>query len=210
MKYLSLPHIDPIRPIFGKEPFGDKDWSFEFKYDGFRGLLYINNGRSRFISRQDKVLHQFDLLADAIAKKLALKMHNGIFDGEIVTKDATNRPIFSDVLHRKGMPIYVAFDLLWHNGEDLRSKTLSERRKILKQMLPKKSLLIEQSYSVGGNKGQRLYDLMCTNDLEGVVAKRHADPYGKRTKWYKIKNPTYSQAVGRKDFFNSIRKRVAR
>jgi ATP-dependent DNA ligase len=33
---------------------------------------------------------------------------------------------------------------------------------------------------------------MCANDLEGVVAKRLADPYDPRVRWLKVKNPDYS------------------
>ena len=45
-------------------------------------------------------------------------------------------------------------------------------------------------------------ELMCANDLEGIVAKRLDDPYNPRVTWLKIKNPTYSQAEGRGDLFN--------
>jgi hypothetical protein len=38
-------------------------------------------------------------------------------------------------------------------------------------------------------------------DLEGILAKRKAEPYGPRTAWYKIKNPTYTQAEGRRELF---------
>ena len=43
---------------------------------------------------------------------------------------------------------------------------------------------------------------MCANDLEGIVAKRLADPYGGRARWLKIKNPDYSQKEGRAELFN--------
>ena len=43
---------------------------------------------------------------------------------------------------------------------------------------------------------------MCTNDLEGIVAKRLADPYDARVRWLKIKNPDYSQKEGRAELFN--------
>jgi len=36
---------------------------------------------------------------------------------------------------------------------------------------------------------------------QGIVAKRRADPYGPETAWYKIKNPTYTQAEGRRELF---------
>ena len=48
------------------------------------------------------------------------------------------------------------------------------------------------------------------HDLEGIVAKRLADPYGGRVRWLKIKNPDYSQKEGRGDLFNGPRQRTAR
>jgi ATP-dependent DNA ligase len=53
--------------------------------------------------------------------------------------------------------------------------------------------------------GQRLYDLACQLDLEGIVAKRADSPYKEDTThtppWIKIKNPNYSQKEGRGDLF---------
>jgi ATP-dependent DNA ligase len=40
------------------------------------------------------------------------------------------------------------------------------------------------------------------HDIEGIVAKRKADPYEPRSRWIKIKNPRYSQAQGRGELFN--------
>jgi hypothetical protein len=50
---------------------------------------------------------------------------------------------------------------------------------------------------------------MCTNDLEGIVAKRLTDRYDTRARWLKIKNPDYSQKEGREDLFNGPRQRIA-
>jgi ATP-dependent DNA ligase len=46
---------------------------------------------------------------------------------------------------------------------------------------------------------------MRLHDLEGVVAKRLADPYAPRVRWLKIKNPDYTQKEGRGDLFNRRR-----
>jgi hypothetical protein len=43
---------------------------------------------------------------------------------------------------------------------------------------------------------------MRVNDLEGIVAKRLADPYDTRVRWLKIKNPDYSRKEGRAELFN--------
>jgi hypothetical protein len=38
--------------------------------------------------------------------------------------------------------------------------------------------------------GDESFDLMCAHDLEGIVAKRLADPYDPRVRWLKIKIPS--------------------
>jgi len=40
------------------------------------------------------------------------------------------------------------------------------------------------------------------DDLDGIVAKRLADPYAAGVRWLKIKNPDYTQQEGRSDLFN--------
>jgi ATP-dependent DNA ligase len=39
-----------------------------------------------------------------------------------------SRPQFYDLLRHTRAPTYVAFDLIWLNGDDLRPLSLSERR----------------------------------------------------------------------------------
>jgi ATP-dependent DNA ligase len=47
-------------------------------------------------------------------------------------------------------------------------------------------------------------------DLEGIVAKLAGAPYGTEpSSWIKVKNPTYSQAVGRRERFEGMRARQA-
>jgi ATP-dependent DNA ligase len=54
--------------------------------------------------------------------------------------------------------------------------------------------------------GRQFFDKACELDLEGIVAKRKAAAYRATEKaspyWVKIKNPRYSQAEGRAEFFN--------
>jgi hypothetical protein len=46
------------------------------------------------------------------------------------------------------------------------------------------------------------FELVAEMDLEGIVAKRLADPYAPgRTTWFKILNRGYSQKVGRSELF---------
>src|SRR5215813_5445811 len=94
------------------------------------------------------------------------------------------------------------------NGIDVGSLPLRERRKRLQAILPTKSPIISEALSVT-NRGHEFFELMCSNDLEGIVAKRLADSYDARVRWLKIKNPDYSQKEGRGDLFNGPRHRRA-
>jgi ATP-dependent DNA ligase len=55
--------------------------------------------------------------------------------------------------------------------------------------------------------GRALMAVVKEQDLEGIVATRKRDPYRRGVRWWKIKNRSYSQAVGRSDLFNGARAR---
>jgi ATP-dependent DNA ligase len=76
-----------------------------------------------------------------------------------------------------------------------------ERRRHLQAIMPEGSAVISAPVSVIG-RGHELFELMCAHDLEGIVAKRLQDPYSPRTRWLKIKNPSYSQNEGRRELFD--------
>jgi bifunctional non-homologous end joining protein LigD len=199
---MPLPRVQPVIPVSAKEPFDDLGWLFEFKYDGYRGLYYVEHGRGRFISRNGNVLKRFDGLSEQIDHEL--NIDDAILDGEVIADDETGRPQFYDLLRGTRTPSYVAFDLLWLGGADLRSLPLRERRRRLEGILPKGSQVISLALFVEG-KGRALFDLMREHDLEGIVAKRLDDPYDPRTKWLKIKNSDYSQKEGRGELLNRRR-----
>ena len=128
-------------------------------------------------------------------------MGDAIIDGEVIAADETGRPQFYDLLRDTRARAYVAFDLLWLNGVDLRALPLTERWRHLQNILQKGSAIICEALSVK-DRGRKLFELMCAHDLEGIVAKRLKDPYGPRARWVKIKNPDYSQNEGRRELFN--------
>jgi bifunctional non-homologous end joining protein LigD len=203
-----LPRIQPIAPTWRKEPFDHSDWLFDTKYDGFRAVCYVESGRCSFVSRRGTAFTRFDALCEQVASALCydvvseLGVDEAILDGEVIAADETGRAQFYDLLRCTRSPIYVAFDLLWFNGADLRSLPLRERRQRLRGILPPGSPSILEAVSVE-RRGRELFHLMCVHDLEGIVAKRLSDPYDPRVRWLKIKNPDYSQKEGRADLFNT-------
>jgi ATP-dependent DNA ligase len=46
-------------------------------------------------------------------------------DGEIVCLNDSGKPEFRDLLFRRGEPRFLAFDLLWCDGQDLRYAPLT-------------------------------------------------------------------------------------
>ena len=202
MPLLWPPRVQPIAPVWRKEPFDDPDWLFDLKYDGFRALCYLEQGRCRLISRNGNLMNRFAGLGDQIAA--SLDVGDAILDGEIIAADETGRPQFYDLVRDTRAPAYVAFDVIWLNGADLRLLPLTERRRHLQTILPKGSAIISEALSVTG-RGRKLFELMCTHDLEGIVAKRLHDPYDPRVRWLKIKNSAYTQQEGRADLFDRRR-----
>jgi bifunctional non-homologous end joining protein LigD len=134
-----------------------------------------------------------------LAKRL--RASDAILDGEVICVDETGRPIFIDLLRRKE-PCFVAFDLLWLNGEDLRPLPLIERKALLKRLLRRRSNnLIAEALSVEG-RGKALMAAVEEHDLEGIVAKRKGDPYHRGVHWWKIKEPGLFAGRGRHELFN--------
>ncbi len=197
-----LPRVNPIVPVLQAEPFDDSKWLFDLKYDGFRALCYLQEGRCRLISRNGNVMRRFAGLRDQIAA--SLDVGDAILDGEVIAADETGRSQFYELLRHRREPAYVAFDLLWLYGTDLRTLPLTERRRRLRGIMPKGSVIVSEGLSVTG-KGRKLFELARAHDLEGMVAKRLKDLYGPRVRWLKVKNPFYSQAEGRRELFDGAR-----
>jgi ATP-dependent DNA ligase len=82
------------------------------EYDGFRGLADTINGK--MLSKNRNHLRRFDALLSSLPGGC-------IFDGEIVVLDEAGRPRFNALMFRRRQPTYVAFDVLYTNGRDLRS-----------------------------------------------------------------------------------------
>ena len=137
--------IQPIAPVRGTEPFDDPKWLFDLKYDGFRALAYLEQGRCRLVSRNGNWMSRFEDLGERIAA--AFEVSDAILDGEIIAADATGRPLFYDLLRDTRAPAYVAFDLLWLDGADLRPLPLSERRRLLQTILPEGSAAVSEALS---------------------------------------------------------------
>jgi len=180
------------------------------KYDEFRSLAIIQNGRCQLISRNGHPFNSFDTLRKAL---VGPSEGQTVFDGEIVCLDKRGRPQFNDLLFHRGEPCFFAFDLLMSNGRDLRSERLTDRKHELRRLLSKAPASVSSRMVYVDHvehHGTALFQCVCEMDLEGIVAKHSDGPYiteRERTTWVKIKNRGYSQSVGREKLFDRERHR---
>lgn len=200
---MLLPRFQPLTLGRAPAPFSHPDYLFEIKWDGFRSLVRIEQGKCRLISRNGNEFKSFRSLNESLLSQLKVK--SAVFDGEIVCLNDGGKPEFRDLLHRKGEPRFVAFDLLWLDGQDLRYAPLIERKHKLRSITPKGSERLMYCDHIERD-GEDLFRLACKNDLEGIVAKRKFDPYiENQTSWLKIRNTNYSQWEGRQELFDRER-----
>jgi bifunctional non-homologous end joining protein LigD len=134
---------------------------------------------------------------------------SAILDGEIVRPGPDGRPLFYELMRRRGPFCFYAFDLLWLDGRELRDRPLLERKSLLRKLVPQRAQSVLYVEHVAN--GADLFRVICERDMEGVVAKQASAKYTpEATTWVKIKNRAlknraYSQAVGREDFFDRRR-----
>lgn len=187
------------------EPFDSDLFIFELKIDGFRALAHLESGQGRLISRSGNEFRGFAELADWLGKHL--NVDNAVIDGEIACVDDAGRPVFRDLLFRRRQCVFIAFDLLFLNGKDLRPLPLVERKAMLKKLLRRKRSRILYLDHVDGD-GRLLFEHVVKLDLEGIVCKEKNSPYKVTEKpsryWIKVKNRGYSQLEGREELFERV------
>lgn len=193
-----MPHyIQPMLATLTKEPFDHPDWVFEMKWDGYRAIAEIRNGKVALYSRNQI---SFDKKFTPVFDALRAFRLEAILDGEIVVVDDRGYPDFQKLQDyqksRTGHLVYYVFDLLYLQGRDLTGLPLLKRKALLKNILPA-SVHVKFSDHVAGD-GLTFFKVVRDAGLEGVMAKHAASMYhaGKRSsQWLKIKARLTQEAV---------------
>ena len=168
-------------------------WCHEIKFDGYRVQLRVEDGEARLRTR--KGLDWTDKF-EGIAKE-ASALPDVLIDGEIVALDHEGAPDFSTLQAalsdgNTDRLIFYAFDLLFADGEDLRSLPLRERKARLKQLLETRarrkagSIRYVEHFEAGSDA---IMDSARQLSLEGIVSKKLGSPYrsGRSENWTKAK-----------------------
>ena len=186
-----------IRPMLAtliKEPFNNRDWVFEVKWDGYRILAEINQGTVRLLSRSRQNYTQNYL---PVAEEFRKLRHDAIIDGELVLIDESGQPNFDELQRYNGtLPLlFYAFDLLWLDGKSLMDLSLIERKQKLKKILPPSEII---RYSDHFADGLALFEQMKKLEMEGIIAKKKESIYRPAVRsndWLKIQTARRQEFV---------------
>ncbi len=180
-----------------------EEWQAEYKWDGIRGQLIKRNTEIFIWSRgEELVTPQFPELVTALEHIPG----NFVLDGEILAVNDDEVLNFNELqkrLNRKTItpkmlreiPVKVfVYDILEFNDEDLREKPLSERRKILENLI--ETYPVEHIKISGSVPFKNWDDLIAIrensreNNSEGLMLKQKNSHYHsgrKKGDWWKWK-----------------------
>jgi len=203
--------LPPMLATLADGAFDDPAWLFEVKWDGYRVLAVVRDGRLKLWTRRrvDASAYLPDLVGDASW----IDAEAAIVDGEVVALDPEGRPSFGLLQERTGLaaleaatrrrrsrskrspterltiPVaYVAFDLLHWNGRSLLDVPLLDRKRLLRSVLRPHPIVRYVPHVVAD--GEAFMHAAAEQGLEGIVAKRSASRYqpGRRSEdWLKVK-----------------------
>ncbi|MGF6847837.1 bifunctional non-homologous end joining protein LigD [Chitinophaga sp. W3I9] len=191
--------IKPMLATVTSKPFDKEDWLYEIKWDGYRAIGYLNNGRVDLLSRNQLSFNEkFSVITEALQQWKV----KAVTDGEIVAVDEKGNPDFQALQNyfkhgKSAQLVYYVFDIPWYNGKDLTHLPLEERKAILAEIIPADHDIIRYSNHISG-QGTAFYEAAIDKGLEGVMAKAAGSSYimGRRTEsWLKIKNSHRMEAI---------------
>lgn len=198
------PDVDSLTPMLASagtvSELSDSHWRFELKWDGVRALVIGEGSRIRLISRNGN-----DMTASypELTVRDCWPAGDFVADGEIIAVGPSGRPDFGLLQSRmkltkpadvrraqKATPVrLMLFDLLVHEGADLRRRPWHERRERLDRFYEPSDCPVYLS-DVIDDDVRHILDSARELGLEGVMAKRSDSRYvtGQRSKsWLKLK-----------------------
>ncbi|MFK7787931.1 MAG: ATP-dependent DNA ligase [Phycisphaeraceae bacterium] len=182
------------------------DWQVEYKWDGIRAQLIRREGEAYLWSRGEEQVA--DGFPEIVAAATALRQ-DAVLDGELLAWEDGRALPFGQLQKRLGRKhvelslfpdvpvVFMAYDALEINGQDLRDQPMCERRGALESLLAKQND-IELSQTLSVTNWQDVTQSVATArelGVEGVMLKKGDSPYlsGRvRGPWWKWKADPYT------------------
>lgn len=190
-KRASLPErqAPQLCTALDEPPDGD-EWVSEIKFDGYRLLASVQDGKVRLLTRNG---HDWADRLPAVARAIGqLPVQVAMLDGELVSLDdagVSSFPALQAALAagRDDRLMFYAFDLLHLDGWDLRPCSLLERKRVLRGLNAWKGMLRYSDHHAGDAHALKVN--ACRMHLEGIVCKKADAPYrgGRGHAWVKVK-----------------------
>lgn len=180
--------MKPMLATLIKEPFDDKDWVFEIKWDGYRALAEKNK-KVKLLSRNNKA---FNARFPHIVEELEKIPGRFVLDGEIVILDEKKKSRFQllqNVAKKEHKAYYYLFDILSFENKDLRPLPLIKRKAFLKILLNQQRFKYLRISPHASTYGKKFFEKAKHSGQEGIIAKRKESPYlsTRSREWLKIK-----------------------
>lgn len=205
---MKMEWIEPMKPILSNKIIEGDEWSHEIKWDGIRGLVYLDRGHDEFAIKTLKGKDRTAFYPELNCLNELVNYESVILDGEIVVLDENLRPTFSRSLIRENVssqskinyyktmyPVnYIIFDILYADGKKLTNLPLYKRREYLNGIKRNNTVAINNIYE----DGHWLFELMQQKAWEGIVTKDINSEYypdKKHSSWYKTKLTRIMQVV---------------
>lgn len=173
-----------------KPPAGEA-WLHEVKWDGYRLVASLVDGRATVWSRNG--LRWNERVPEIVQAVEALGVDSARFDGELAALDDQGRSDFNALQKalsgESPVPlVYMVFDLPFLLGKNLQNVPLIQRKALLERVLAGAPPQLRYSGHHVGD-GQAVFDQALAHQLEGIVSKRAQGAYlpGAREDWFKIK-----------------------
>jgi bifunctional non-homologous end joining protein LigD len=175
-----------------EDPPEDEGWLSEIKLDGYRLLVWLEDGRARLVTRNG---HDWTPRLPRLAATFSgLRAGTALLDGEMVALRPDGISSFHDLQAalsegRDGSLFFYVFDLLHLDGWDLRSCRLIDRKRVLSGLSDWRGTLRYSDHVEGDPAPMRRE--ACRLGLEGIICKRADAPYrpGRGHGWLKVKVP---------------------
>ncbi len=193
--------LTPMKAVTGTLPAdGEEGWAYEIKWDGMRLLAYCDPGATPDLRLQTTRGHDAAPRYPELAGLPAAVGRPAVVDGEVAVLDADGRTDFGRLQRRMHVldaqgdlqvsdPVtFLAFDLLWLDGNDVTGVPYLDRHRLLTDLLVEGEAWRVSPHHLGD--GHALYDSAVARGLEGLMAKRVDSRYepGKRSPaWRKVK-----------------------
>ena len=182
--------IEPCLPSTAKAPRSGPGWLHEIKHDGFRIIARRDSAGVRLITRNgNDFTNRFPIIVAAVT---TLPGRSFLIDGEAIVTNGDGLAVFDLIRHKRhgNAAVFVAFDLIELNGEDLRRSPIENRKHKLAKLVrvPDLGIVLNEHYE---GDGEIVFKHACKLGCEGIVSKRLGSLYrsGRSPHWVKVKNP---------------------